>query len=174
MQRTTLFLTLLAAINFISVLVIYDAESVAQGLDANTKDSERVYRTEVDGEGALSEQMIEDCIILKTDIDTSFAEIDKAKNEFDALNKEVTELGAYLKKNMNILLRGSSDDQDIYNKKKDSYNSKLPELDNKLAAYKAMSEPYQQQVDKLNRECQGQQYYEDDYAKMVEKMGRGM
>lgn len=169
MKRTILLLTLLVSISLVGM---GKAAASGQPMAAVTK-TEREYRQTVDGEGALTEQMIEDCVVLKTEIESSYAEITQAKDKFDALNNEVTELGDYLKKNRDML-RGDKEAQATYNKKQDFYNSQLPELNKQQEAYKEMSKPYQELVDKLNRECQGQQYYEDDYARIVEKMGRGM
>lgn len=172
MQKITLStLALTAAVIFV-IPCVYNAS--AESLDSDVKKSERAYRKTAVGKGALSKKMIEDCIVLKTDIDLDYAEIADSKEQFDALNKETTDLGAELKKNKE---QAESDGGEVlteYNKQVELYNRKVEELKEQEEAYNKTSAPYQKKVDKLKKECDGQPYYEDDYAATVKKMGRGL
>ncbi len=180
MQKKTVCLALLAA----SVLFAsagHDAaaqQKAATKADAlaaaSDKKANRTYRSTPVGEGALTEQMIEACIRLNTEVESSYAAIGKAKEQFDALNKELTDMGEHLKAAKEEVDRGGKEARAAYDAKVLNYNSRLPELDKQLDQYKKMVKVYQEKSDKFDRECNGQPYYEDDYAAMVKKMGRGM
>jgi hypothetical protein len=133
------------------------------------------YKTSPDGEGNLTKEMIETCIQLKMTIDADFVEIKKTKDQFTALNKETTELGAYLKENgEKVNKEGDQAAREAYDAKAKEYNAKLPDLDAKLKAYTAMAETYEAKNAKFDKECNNQPYYEDDYKEIETKLGRGM
>ncbi|MCI5224061.1 MAG: hypothetical protein D3924_15675, partial [Candidatus Electrothrix sp. AR4] len=123
--------------------------------------------------------------------------------EFDALDNEVTGLGAGLKESRERVegrpgadlqenkelesepradLKGNKEQAESkggdavaeYNKKVKFYNDKVAELKKLQEAYDAKNRPYLKKIDKFNKECNGQIYYEDDHAEMVKEMGRGM
>lgn len=183
MQRKKLGLTLLTAAT-LAGLLWNDASAqiqrndspaaVAAATKATDKKANRTYRTSPEGEGALTAEMIEQCIRLNMDVDASYAAIGKAKEQFDSLNKELTEMGELLKAAKEEVDRGGKEARVEYDAKVLTYNSRLPELDKQLDVYKQMVKTYQDKSDKFDRECNGQPYYEDDYAAMVKKMGRGM
>ncbi|MCW5206764.1 hypothetical protein VU08_07525 [Desulfobulbus sp. F5] len=135
------------------------------------KSQRRTYRAEPDGEGALTPEMIEQCIYLNMDVDASYSAIGKAKEQFDALNKKMTEAGEWLKAVKNQVVESNRADYDAAVMK---YNGSIPYLDKLLNRYKQIVSVYKQKSDKFDRECNGQPYYEDDYAAMVKKTGRGM
>jgi chromosome segregation ATPase len=181
MQKKRLYLTLLTAVTLAGYLWNADASAQQQPTTkqgalaaASDKKSNRTYRTTPEGEGALTEQMIEQCIRLNMDVDSSYSAISKSKESFDALNKELTEMGERLKSAKDDVDRGGKEARVEYDAKVLQYNSRLPDLDKQLDVYKKMVKAYQEKSDKFDRECNSQPYYEDDYAAMVKKMGRGM
>lgn len=176
MQKRTIGLTLLTAAALVNFLTA-QAYSQVQKADAAAaakaeQKSKRTYRSTPTGDGALTPEMIEQCIRLNMDVDSSYAAIGKAKEQFDALNRELTEEGESLKAAKEKV--GSSESRVQYDAKVLEYNQRLPELDKQLKRYKQLVKGYQEKSDKFDRECNGQPYYEDDYAAMVKKMGRGM
>ncbi|MCI5146274.1 MAG: hypothetical protein D3923_12275 [Candidatus Electrothrix sp. AR3] len=171
MQKTSFSLILLAAVLICSS---WGEHALAKSLDATVKKSEREYRKTADGEGALTKQMIEDCITFKIDIEAEYLTIADSKKQFDVLNTEVSELGAYLQKNKAKASRSAAEDIAEYQEKTKRYNSKLAELNKQKEAYDTMSAPYREKNEKFKKECKGQPYYEDEYTAIVKKMGRGM
>ena len=174
MQGKTLCLSLLAAVTLMNP---YGNEAAGQDIRKSAiKQVKREYRKTPDSlEGALTKKMIEDCIHLKADVDSSYTEIGRAKDQFDRLNQEITDLGAYLKETKKRL--DSSGDKGIraeYDRKVQEYNSMLPKLDKQLEVYRGTVSTYEQKSMKFDRECNGQPYYEDDYAEIVKKLGHGM
>jgi hypothetical protein len=148
----------------------------AAGLAANTKQSERTYRSAPESEGALTPAMIESCIVLKGDIDKSQAEFVEIETQYKALGKEIEAQKGYLEALEGQKSFDPSDSQELaaYNERQKAYNAKLNErkkLHETMLAKKAV---YDQQIDKLTKECKGQPYYEDDYAAAVKKMGHDM
>lgn len=141
---------------------------------ASDKKANRTYRSMPGGEGALTEQMIESCIRLNIEVESSYTAIGKAKEQFDRLNKELTDLGEHLKAAKEEVDRSGNEARAAYDAKVLDYNSRLPQLDKQLDFYKEKVTEYQKKSDQFDRECNGQPYYEDDYAAMVKKMGRGM
>jgi chromosome segregation ATPase len=183
MQKKNLGLTLLTAAALAGLLLneasaqIQRNDSpaaVAAATKATDKKANRTYRTSPDGEGALTAQIIEQCIRLNMEVDSSYAAIGKTKEQFDTLNKELTEMGERLKTAKEEVDQGGKEARTAYDAKVLTYNSRLPDLDKQLDIYKQMVKSYQDKSDKFDRECNGQPYYEDDYAAMVKKMGRGM
>lgn len=178
MQKQTVGLTLLAAATLVHFLSV-PAFSQVQKADAAAKaqaqqNSKRTYRSTPTGDGALTPEMIEQCIRLNMDVDSSYAAIGKAKEQFDTLNRELTEEGENLKAAKDQVDSGGSAARAQYDTKVLAYNKRLPELDEQLKRYKQLVKGYQEKSDKFDRECNGQPYYEDDYAAMVKKLGRGM
>lgn len=176
MQKRTVGLTLLTAatlVNFMAVQSFSQTQKadVAAQAQAEQK-SKRTYRSTPTGEGALTPEMIEQCIRLNMDVDSSYAAIGKAKEQFDALNRQLTEEGESLKAAKDTV--NNSESRTQYDAKVLEYNRRLPELDEQLKRYKQLVKSYQEKSDKFDRECNGQPYYEDDYAAMVKKLGRGM
>lgn len=176
MQKRIVGLTLLTAatlVNFMAVQSFSQTQKadVAARAQAEQK-SKRTYRSTATGEGALTPEMIEQCIRLNMDVDSSYAAIGKAKEQFDALNRQLTEEGERLKAAKDTV--NSSESRAEYDSKVSEYNRRLPELDEQLKRYKQLVKSYQEKSDKFDRECNGQPYYEDDYAAMVKKLGRGM
>ena len=164
-MKRLLYFSLIFSAMLIAIVAVQAAEPEPAAVEAET---ERVYRTEPDGEGALTEQMIEDCILLKQDVETNYGSIDESRAKFEALNKEVSELGKSIQENKDKL------DHFALNTRKDAYHAKLTELSELKSKYDAMSGPYKELVTKLNTECVGQKYYQDDYDRMVKKLGRGL
>ncbi len=139
--------------------------SAANSLSADTKKSERKYRTTITGEGALTQQMIETCIMLKTEIDEEYEKINASKKVFEVLNNEVKKLGAEVPNKDNVSLIE-------YNKQVNFYNNKLNELKKLEAAYNKKSGPYLEKTTQLKKECNDQSHYQDDYAAAVKKTGK--
>ncbi|MCI5209976.1 MAG: hypothetical protein D3910_14530 [Candidatus Electrothrix sp. ATG2] len=141
----------------------------AEALNANTNKSERTYRKKKSGEGALTQNMLEACIELKAEIDEEFKKISGSKEKFDTLNKEVSELAAYLKGNKEKVAGKNLIE---HNKQVEGYNQKVKELENMQGAYNEKSATYREKTEQLAKECTGQPYYEDDYAAVVKKTGK--
>ena len=177
MQKQRVCLTMLAAAVVINLFYqeapaqTTKAEAIAAAKDKNAN---RTYRSTPTGTGALTPEMIEQCIRLNIAVDSSYAAIGKTKEKFDALNKELTDLGERLKAAKDEVYSGGAAARKDYDSKVLYYNSRLPELDKQLKEYKNMVKTYQNKSDKFEQECNGQPYYEDDYAAMVKKLGRGM
>jgi chromosome segregation ATPase len=172
MRTTTLSFTLAAAVALAAVP--YAAEKAsAEGLSADVKKSERTYRKMPAGAGALTKNMIESCIALKTEIDNDYKEITELKEQFDALAEEVSKLGNELQANKDNVGGGSGSLVE-YNKKVEFYNSRIEELKKLEQAYNTKTTPYRAKAARLKQECDGQPYYEDDYAEVVKKVGRGL
>jgi chromosome segregation ATPase len=143
----------------------------AEALNADTKKSERKYRKTKTGEGALTQGMLEACITIKSKIDEEYAKISDSKEAFDTLNNETSDLAAFLKENKEKIEDAEEKALTEYNKKLELYNKKVEELKEMEVAYNEMSTPYKKNAAQLQRECNGQPYYEDDYAKAVKKTG---
>lgn len=172
MQRTTWCLALLAA-----AALAVSGWNAAAAAEAPAKELVKTgYKTSLeDSEGYLTKEMLEACILLKKDIDAEYTEISKVKEQFDALNKETTELGAYLKENGGkVGKEGDKAARDDYEASVKAYNDKVPVLNSQLETYTKMSTGYEAKTAKFDKECNGQAYYEDDYEEMKTKLGRGM
>ncbi|CAK8717991.1 hypothetical protein GKODMF_09580 [Candidatus Electrothrix gigas] len=139
--------------------------SFANALNANTKKSERKYRKTTTGNGALTQRMLEACILLKSDIDEEYEKILASKKAFDALNSEINSLAAKIPHKDDVSLIE-------YNKQIRRYNMKLNELKKMTVEYNKKSQPYQRKTAQMQRQCNDQPYYEDDYAAAVEKIGK--
>jgi hypothetical protein len=142
--------------------------SATPPLDANTKKSERKYRTTAEGQGALTQKMIEACITLKADIDQEYEKINTSKEAFEVLKKEVEKLAAEIPKN--------KDDVPIttYNKQVNFYNNKLSELKKIEETYNKNSGPYQEKTAQFKKQCNNQPYYQDDYTAAKKKTGKSL
>ena len=140
----------------------------AEVLHADTEKSERSYRKTKTGEGALTQGMLEACIQLKAEIDEEYGKISAAKKAFDTLNKEVSDRALSLKEDK------KEKPVREYNEQVDLYNNKLEELKELEKEYNKKSVPYREKTAQLEKECNGQPYYEDDYAAAVEKTGKSL
>ena len=139
MQKQRVCLTLLAAA---VVINLFCQEAPAQTTKATTKaeaiaaaknkNANRTYRSTPTGTGALTPEMIEQCIRLNIAVDSSYAAIGKTKEKFDALNKELTDLGERLKAAKDKVYSGGAAARKDYDSKVLYYNSRLPELDTQL------------------------------------------
>ena len=161
---------------FCSVSSLNTAEAGTKGnmLKAVGKASRSYRKTPTDQEGALTEEMIEKCILLKREIDTSGAEAKTIAEKLDSLKKEVEELKDYLEKNKETVDRAKTEAVVAYNEKITLYKAKADEYEAQRKEYNGKVDPYQQKASQFNEECKGQAYYEDDYQKVVEKLGYGM
>jgi peptidoglycan hydrolase CwlO-like protein len=173
MQKTSLTLGLLGLIGTISLCDIHAATPPAADVDVDAM--AREYREIPNGPGALTREMIEACVVLKTDMENDMDKLDNLRDELGKLNNEVKELGAYLKNN-----KGQFDENDTsetrkkYDAKVKEYNSKIPVLKEKTQMYQDMIKPYKEKEVKFEQDCNNQPYYEDDYKAIEEKMGRGI
>ncbi len=172
MQKKAICLSLLTAVTFMHPC---NSDAVNTSLKkAAAKQIKREYRKERNGQGALTKEMITDCIRMKGDVDSSYAAIGTAKKEFDDLEKRIKDLGAYLKKIKPEVDKGNKRMRAEYDRKVREYNSSLPGLDQQLEKHRQTISTYERKSNKFDRECNGQPYYEDDYAEVVKKMGRSL
>ena len=146
----------------------------AEALNADTKKSEREYRKTKTGEGALTLKMLEACIKLKSKIDEEYEKISASKENFDSLNNETSDLAASLKENKAQLDNNDKKAVDEHNEQAALYNKMVDELKEMEVAYNEKSAPYQEKGAQLEKECNGQPYYEDDYATATKKTGKSL
>lgn len=139
----------------------------ACGVSIAAEQGERTYRSTPDGEGSLTQEMIEQCITLDREISKKYAEFQKLETQHTVAAKEADEIATELK---------ASRERAEYN-----YNGRLADYKVKLAEanklYKEMQAKkvvYDQQNATLERQCKDQPYYEDDNAAAVKKMGKSM
>lgn len=171
-MKKTLYLSALAAFALVNP---YGQEAFASTTPTVADKDNREYRKTPTGQGALTPQMIEGCIRLSMEIESDRNAIEKIRQEFDKLNKDVTDLGEYLKTVKIKVDQGDRAARVEYDEKVQFYNSQLPILDNLLRRYQNMAKSWPgEKGTRFERECNGQPYYEDDYAEMTKKMGRGL
>lgn len=134
----------------------------------------RVYRKSTIGKGAMTGEMIENCIVLNRDINEKATELKKSKPMIEKVKKELDELAGLLRSQ-----KGSVDPRDA--KAVAAYNEKVNLYQAKAKKYKSLQETfngkigiYKQKVSQFDKECKDQQYYKDDYEKAVEKLGYGL
>ncbi|WP_339133955.1 MAG: hypothetical protein WGN25_14115 [Candidatus Electrothrix sp. GW3-4] len=144
----------------------------AETLQADTEKTERNYRKTKTGAGALTLKMLEACIQLKAEAEQEYKQINASKEEYDALNNEVSDLAASLQESKEQLDNKDEKAVDAHNEQVELYNQKVEELKAMETSYNEKSEPYQKKADQLEKECNGQSYYEDDYAEAVKKTGK--
>ncbi len=134
----------------------------------------KVYRQTPDGEGHLTEQMIETCILSKQGMDTEYGVINEMKPKLDLFSQEI----AKLKKHID----GDIDEMDFedplkefsHEEKVKMHRAKIVEHNELLKEYNAKADVYKPKAEKFNKDCKDQPYYEDDYKKVVEKVGFGL
>ena len=146
----------------------------AEALNADTKKSERKYRKTKTGKGALTRSMLEACIKLKSEIEEEYEKISTSKEEFDTLNNEINDLAASLKENKEKLDNNDEKTVNEHNEQVELYNKKVEELKEIETEYNKKSAPYQEKGAQLEKECNNQSYYEDDYAAAVKKTGKSL
>ncbi|MCI5212072.1 MAG: hypothetical protein D3910_25570 [Candidatus Electrothrix sp. ATG2] len=151
-----------------------EAESQKNILKAVGKASRSYRRTPAGQEGALTEKMIEKCILLKQKIDTSGAEAKTIAAKLDSLKKEAEELRASLEKNKETIDLTQPEAVAAYNQKINLYTAKTNEHEARRNEYNGKVVLYQKKASQFDKECKGQSYYEDDYQKLVKKLGYGM
>ncbi|CAK8719956.1 hypothetical protein KKHLCK_09140 [Candidatus Electrothrix laxa] len=176
MSTSTSTSTTLLFVGIISLAIIASGfhTASAEALNEDTKKSERKYRKTKTGEGALTLGMLEACIKLKSKIDKEYKKISASKEEFETLNDELTDLASLLKENEQKQEEKDEKTLDEHNKQVEFYNKKLEELKEIETEYNKKSAPYQKKSAQLEKECNGQPYYEDDYAAAVEKTGKSL
>jgi DNA repair ATPase RecN len=153
---------------------LYSHFVAASNSDIDIPQSERTYRKTAEGEGALTREMIENCIVLKQKIDDAYVEIIEIQSQHETLGEKSKEIGALLddiKKQKNF---NPSDSQELaaYNATTEQYNTTLKEKKKLAKTIRERKEKYDQLTGKFDRECKSQPYYEDDYAATVKKTGK--
>ncbi|MCI5141727.1 MAG: hypothetical protein D3909_08370 [Candidatus Electrothrix sp. ATG1] len=143
-------------------------------LKAIGKTSRSYRKTPTDQDGALTEKMIEKCILLKHEIDTSGAEATTIAAKLNSLKKEIGELSNYLEKTKEKIDKTKPEAVEAYNQKINLYTIKADEYEVRRKEYNGKVGPYQQRTSQFDKECKDQSYYEDDYQKVVQKLGYGM
>ncbi len=171
MKRTIIVLALLAMFSWRGIAL---PETAVQKLDPDVQVADRVYRATPNGEGALTEQMIEVCIVLKGNVESGYAWVTSAKKELDKLDSGIKKLQKYLEKSKDNFNSKDSKALAVFKKEYESYNAKLAELNKKLADYDRENATYHENVSRYDAVCKGQALYEDDYKRVVERVGHGM
>ena len=175
MQKISLTLGFLALAGIITPCGIHAATPPPPEAEVDVDRMAREYREKPNSPGALTKEMIEACVVLKTDMEEDTAQLDDLRKELSKLNNEVKDLGAYLKNN-----KGQFDENDTsaaraeYDAKVKEYNARIPLLKEKTKMYQDMIKPYKEKEVKFEQNCNNQPYYEDDYKAIEEKMGRGI
>ncbi|MCI5166674.1 MAG: hypothetical protein D3903_11405 [Candidatus Electrothrix sp. GM3_4] len=159
---------------FMTAFALYSQFVAASNSDISQ--SERTYRETTEGEGALTRDMIEDCIVLKKTIDDAYVTIKEIQSQHETLGENSKKTGALLdeiKKQKNF---DPSDSQELvaYNAATDQYNTTLTERKKLAETIKERKEKYDQLTGQFDKECKGQPYYEDDYAATVKKTGNSL
>ncbi|WP_417911703.1 hypothetical protein [Candidatus Electronema sp. TJ] len=137
------------------------------GISTAAEESERKYRSTPDGEGALTQEMIEQCITLKREIGKSRAEFQGIETRHDAVSKEADEQAETLKASRDLA------DYD-YKGELAKYKEKLAEADKLYNEMQAKKTAYDQQTAKFDQQCNNQPSYEDDNAAAAKKMGEAL
>ncbi|MDH3347061.1 MAG: hypothetical protein OEM02_03030 [Desulfobulbaceae bacterium] len=133
----------------------------------------KIYRNAVDGEGALTIAMLERCIIKQHNlgkIETDITDIDK---KITAMEQELNQIKAYVDDNADKVDNTSQAAIDIYNGKIDKYQEIVPAFTNMIEERNGQVTAYQAISVELEKQCVGQNYYEDDYQKAVQNIGYG-
>lgn len=150
----------------------------ACGVSIAAEQGERTYRSTPDGEGSLTQEMIEQCITLDREISKSHAEFQKLEAQHTVVAKAADEIAAALKAfdaEKSWDQRDSKELTDFnYNGRIADYKAKLAEAKKLYDEMQAKKAVYDQQNATLERQCKDQPYYEDDNAAAVKKMGRSM
>ena len=145
-------------------------------LSIGAEENGRSYRSTPDGTGALTQEMIGNCITLKGEIDQKSSEITSLKAQDAAATKETGELRAYFAALEQEKKFDPSDSTELaaYNERVKTYNEKIAEEKRLHEEMQLKKTAYDQQMATFDRECKGQPYYDDDYAAAVKAKGRGL
>jgi len=166
-----LLLTLIFSLSSVNKL---EAASLGKILRAGSKASKRAYRKSAVGKGAMTEEMIENCIILIREIETAGSNIKKFRLRVDTRKKEIDDMGVALKNSKAKINRSDANSVAAYNKKIKLYQTKVTALNSLREEYNNDVGQYQHQTKRFEKECKDQSYYQDDYDKVVKKLGYGM
>jgi len=147
------------------------ASSLSNFLMAESNVSSKAYRKSTVGEGAMTEEMIKNCIILKRDIDAGGTELKKSKPQVDSIKKKLEALATYLESSEDSIDHSDSKAVFTYNVNVKLYQSKATEYKSLQEEFNGKIDIYKQQTLKFDKECKDQKYYEDDYEKVVKKLG---
>ena len=75
---------------------LYPHFVAASNSDVDIPQSERTYRKTAEGEGALTREMIENCIVLKQKIDDAHVATREVQDQYETLEENLKETGALL------------------------------------------------------------------------------
>lgn len=214
--RTQHYYILLTII--VSACFFFPPESEAQAMNSSSGNRSEVktYRTDPTGEGALTEEMIENCIISKRDIDSKYSEINTFETQIDSMQSEIEEMKNQLSETKDKINRIRELEQegldtrnkflspndaepeeltkeyktlldeyivllspfnqlqeiiDAYNEKFDLLSTKITESNDLLNQYNQLLTPFNRLQEKYRQECKDQPYYDDDYNRVLEKIG---
>ncbi len=177
MKKKVTALLALSLFLLVSVCFIENSEagtSLGKILRAGGKAASRIYRKSAVGEGALTQEMLESCIVLNHEIKTEKAKANKLKKQIDNLAQEIDGIKKYVDENKNKIDQTHSAAVDAFNAKINTYRSKHKEHGALVKKFNAFVDPYTKMKAKYTEECQDQSYYKDDYEKAVTKLGYGM
>ncbi len=173
-KKMILFFPVLLVLSFLFNVDWAEARSKGKLLQTAGKAAKKTYRKSATGEGAMTEEMIEDCILLKREIENSSEDMGTSSASLDTQNKELEAQAEEIKKSKESVDPSDENSVNEYNKKVKAYQQKVAAFESERKEHNAGVDQYQQKFKKFESECKGQSYYQDDYDKVVEKVGYGM
>ena len=148
--------------------------SLGKILGAGGKALSRTYRKSAVGEGAMTQEMLENCIVLNREIKTEQSKAKELKSRIDKLAQEIAGIKKYVDENKDKIDQTDGAAVDAFNAKIDFYRTKHKEHGELVNKFNTVVDPYTAMREKFSKECEDQSYYEDDYENAKAKLGYGM
>lgn len=131
----------------------------------------REYRKTPTGKGALTAKMIRSCIKLKKKLDQKSDNAVVENDDLQVMSEELELMSQALSETEQSLDRNDQDAVAEHNKNIELYGEKQAEYQARVEEYTARIGPYKKLVKKFKKQCDGQLYYDDDYAKVTKELG---
>lgn len=132
---------------------------------------DREYRKSPTGKGALTPKMIRNCIKLKKKLDQSSEKASVENDDLKVLSEELELMAEAISESEQSLDKNDADAIVEHNKNVELYQEKQTEYQGKVEEYNAQIGPYKKLAKKFKKQCDGQQYYDDDYQKVKKELG---
>lgn len=143
-------------------------KSGAKGMAAT-----RIYRHTVGGEGALTIAMLERCIKKQKTLAGIEVVITATDKKIVTMEQELKQLKSYIDANVNKVDTTSQTAIDHYNGKIARYRQVVSDFNELIEKRTGKVSSYQSINTDFEKQCIGQNYYEDDYQKAEKKLGFG-